>query len=327
MHPDKKNSKDRTLKDYLGLTARGFMMGSADVVPGVSGGTMAFILGIYEELLEAISALNSTFLRRLLRLRIREALADFPWHFLLAVGLGILTAILTLARLLSYSLENHPTLVWGFFFGLVLGSILAVRGRVKRWTPPVIAALIASAVALYLIVGLAPHETSNAPWFVFLSGMMASAGMLLPGISGAFILVLLGKYEYALNAVVNRDFVALAILAAGAAAGILSIARLLRWMFGRYHDLTVAALIGLMIGSLRKVWPWKEIVAGDTGHLDTALVANVLPDVLAPDVALTIGLGILGFGVVAAMDVVAGRQEQPAGKAGRAERDSLPSLS
>lgn len=293
----------RSWAGYLGVTARGFCMGAADVVPGVSGGTMAFILGIYDELLNAIHAVNFNLVRLVVTLRLREALAQFPWQFVLALGVGIGSAIVLLSRPLSHALETHPSLVWAFFFGLVLASIVVVRKRVTRWTPATVVLGVSAAVGAYILVGLTPTETPNDTWFLFLSGAIAICAMILPGISGAFILVLLGKYQYVLSAVTRADILTLVIFAAGCAAGILSFARVLRWLLRRYHDPTVAALAGFMLGSLRRVWPWKDAA-------DPQL--NVLPQAIHPEVVLAVGLMILGAVLVIGIEWLAARQAKQA---------------
>ncbi len=300
-------ARNRSLIDYFWVTVRGFCMGAADVVPGVSGGTMAFILGIYDELINAIHAVNIRFVRRLISLRWREAFADFPWRFLLALGMGIGLAIVLLSRPLSHALQTSPSLVWAFFFGLVLASVLVVRKRVRRWTPLTIALAGVSIVGAYILVGLTPTETPNDAWFIFISGAIAICAMILPGISGSFILVLLGKYQYILGAVTRLDVATLAIFVAGCATGIVTFARVLRWLLRRYHDPTVAVLAGFMLGSLRKVWPWKEVVDGQ---------ANVLPQALTPEVALALALMVAGAALVIAIDLIAARQGAvaPAGK-------------
>ncbi len=303
--------RSRTLRDYLGLAARGFAMGSADVVPGVSGGTMAFILGIYEELVASIRTVGRPeFLRPLFTLRWRQALRALNWPFLVAVASGILLAILSLARGLEWLLIHHPVLIWSFFFGLVLGSVLTVGQRVKQWRLPLWIALALGAVGAYILVGLVPVHTPNTWWFLFLSGALAICAMILPGISGAFILVLLGKYQTVLSAVNQRDILTLALVAAGAAVGIVSFAQLLGWLFKRYHDLTVALLTGLMLGSLRKVWPWKvtlEAIADDRGELLPVLQQNVLPPLLVDgavnlELLVAAGLAMTGFVVVVLLE-------------------------
>jgi putative membrane protein len=303
-------------RDYLGVAARGFLMGAADVVPGVSGGTMAFITGIYEELIQAIHSVDLTFIRRLLTLRIREAFADFPWRFLLALGIGIAGAIVSLASAIDWALDNHPSLIWAFFFGLVLASAFVVRTRVQKWGPPVWIALVLGAIIGYSIIGLVPVETPDAPWFLFLSGAIAINAMILPGISGAFILVLLGKYQYVLQAVINRDIVSILIVLAGAAVGLVSFVRVLRWLFRNYHDVTVATLIGLILGALRKVWPWKEFYEVN----GTIMENNILPAGLTGDVVFAILLMVVGFFVVLLIDYLAKRSASQRGESGLPEK-------
>jgi putative membrane protein len=288
------------LLDYFWVAARGFAMGAADVVPGVSGGTMAFILGIYEELIHAIHSVDLAFIRHLLSLRIRDAFAGVHWQFVLALGLGIATAILTLARLISHVLHVHPVLVWAFFFGLVLASVVVVRKRVSRWTPGILLITALAALVSYTLVGLVPVETPEQPWFLFLSGALAITAMILPGISGAFILVLLGKYHYVLNAVVTGDILTLLIVIAGAAVGLISFARVLRWLFQRYHDYTVAALTGLIMGALRKVWPWKRS--------EGIQELNILPPTYDAEFVGAVLLMLAGFALVLVLDYLAARQ-------------------
>lgn len=271
-------------------------MGAADLVPGVSGGTMAFILGIYHQLLDALHAINLEFLRLILTLRWKEAFQVFPWRFLLALLFGIGAAIVSLSRPIHWALEEHPSLVWAFFFGLVLGSVLVVRKRVRAWSLPLLLLTgIATGLTFYL-VGLIPLETPHTPVLVFLSGAIAICAMILPGISGAFILVLLGKYGYILKSLISFDLFVLLVFGAGCVIGLLSFARLLRWLIGRFHDPTVAALTGLMIGSLRKVWPWQVPIS-----LDSSITNLTLPQAITLyDLAafLLMGLGfILVYGI------------------------------
>jgi len=288
-------------------------MGAADVVPGVSGGTMAFILGIYEELLDAIRAVDIRFIRLLLTMRFRQAFIDFPWKFVLSLVVGIFAAILTLARSLSWALEHQPTFVWSFFFGLVLASIFVIRKRIVAWNLALLLITVLAAVGAYLLVGMVPVETPDAPWFLFLSGAIAINAMILPGISGAFILVLLGKYQFMLDAVVQGDFVVLFIVICGALVGLLIFARILRWLLRHYHDYTVAVLIGLIIGALRKVWPWKEYVESEPGTVDQLIYViekNVLPETFSNDVALALGLMVLGFILVIILDYLAAQKTE-----------------
>ena len=298
----------RSARDHVGLALKGFCMGAADVVPGVSGGTMAFILGIYEELIGAVRSFDARFLRLLLSMRLREAAGHARWRFVGALGAGILGAVFSLARLLSWLLHNHPVPVWAFFFGLIVASLFTVSRRIRRWRPRVPGGILLGAAGTYLLVGVVPMSTPEAPWFLFLSGAVAICAMILPGISGAFILVLLGKYLFVLEAVNNRDLATLGLVAAGAATGLIAFSRLLGWLFRRYHDATIAFLTGLMLGSLRKIWPWKETAAaaGEGAGSVTTVPANVLPGQWTPEVTLALVLASAGFLAVLALNRWAG---------------------
>jgi putative membrane protein len=286
-------------------------MGASDVVPGVSGGTMAFILGIYEELIDAIKSFDLPSLRLLATLNIRAFLELVSWRFLAALGIGILTAIFSLAKVLSWLLHNEPVLIWSFFFGLILASIVMVSRRVENWTLSRWMWFFGGILGAYFIVGLVPVSTPEEPWFLFLSGAIAICAMILPGISGSFILVLLGKYQFVLDAVNHRDFLTLCIVAAGACVGLASFSRLLGWLFRKYHDLTVAVLAGLMLGSLRKVWPWKETLDSLTdrhGRVIPLIQENILPSQWTGEVATALSLMVAGFLVVFFLDRIGSQQ-------------------
>jgi putative membrane protein len=306
------SSTRRGALSYAGISLKGLCMGAADVVPGVSGGTMAFILGIYEELLESIRSFDLAFLRRLFRLRFKEAFRETSWPFLSALFLGILVAVLSLARVLGWMLENRPVLIWSFFFGLILASVYTVGRRLEKWSAPRLAWALLGAAGTYLLVGMVPLSTPEAPWFLFLSGAVAICAMILPGISGSFILVLLGKYRFVLDAVNNRDLFTLAIVACGAVVGLASFVRLLNWLLKRYHDAIVALLTGLMVGSLRKVWPWKTTLASTTdgeGHVRVLAQANILPPHWGGEVTTALCLALLGFLLVLALNALAGKSD------------------
>lgn len=285
-------------------------MGAADVVPGVSGGTMAFILGIYEELINAIKSFDFKSLKLLVTLKGRAFFESISWKFLLAVGVGILTAIFTLASLLSWLLQNTPVLIWSFFLGLILASVVTVSRRVEAWRPLTWLSLLGGLIGIYFLVGLVPGTTPNDLWFLFLSGAIAICAMILPGISGSFILVLMGKYQYILEAVNQRDFLVLFVVAAGACVGIAAFSRLLGWLLSKYHDLMVAFLTGLMLGSLRKVWPWKETLESwvdSHGKTVPIVQANIVPAQWNGEVLSALCLMVAGFLVVFVLDRLAGR--------------------
>ncbi|MBU6349016.1 MAG: DUF368 domain-containing protein [Chloroflexi bacterium] len=292
-------------------------MGSADVVPGVSGGTIAFIVGIYEELLGSIRMVGRPVVwRALLQLRWREAFRLINLPFLAALVSGILVAIVALAPGIEWMLVNQPVLIWSFFFGLVVASIALVVPRVKQWAASRWVALLLGTVGAYWLVGLVPVQTPDDWWFLIFSGAVAICAMILPGISGSFILVLLGKYQFFINAINTRDLVSLALGGIGIVVGLVSFAQILTWLFRRYHDLTVAALIGLMIGSLRKVWPWKEVVetmVDRHGDVVPLVERNLLPSVslngsVNPEVLWAVGAALLGIVVLFGVEWIATRR-------------------
>jgi putative membrane protein len=311
------DTEKRSYIDYVILALKGFCMGASDVVPGVSGGTMAFILGIYEELINAIKSFDLRSVRLLATLKIRMLLNSISWQFLLAVGFGILTAVFTLARVLGWLLQNRPVLVWSFFLGLIIASVVSVSRRIEKWGPLTWVCLLGGTTVTYFFVGVVPVETPNTPWFIFLCGAVAICAMILPGISGSFMLVLLGKYQYVLGAVNNRDFAVLALVAAGACVGIILFSRLLGWLLGKYHDMMVAVLTGLMLGSLRKVWPWKETVESlvdINGKVIPLVQANMLPEKWTGEVTSALFLVLTGLIIVILLDRLGG------GSAGRIKK-------
>lgn len=300
------------IKKITRLFLTGFTMGSADIVPGVSGGTIAFILGIYEELIYSIKLMSGEVPRLVLQGKLGEAFKKIPFSFLIPLGLGVLTALVSLASIISYLLNRYPAFLWSFFFGLVVASILLVKKRVVTWNYHDLAALGITAVATYLLVGAVPVETPHTWWALFMSGAIAICAMILPGISGSFLLVILGKYEQVLNAVSNRDIMTLAIFALGALAGISLFSRILSWLFKRHHDITVAILIGFMVGSLRKIWPWKEVLMtriNSHGEVVPLVERNILP-MIDFSLVICLLLGVLGFIAIMVLDKLQVTKEQ-----------------
>ncbi len=296
--------RPRTPKQYARLFLTGIAMGAADVVPGVSGGTMAFIMGIYEELLNAIKSFNVTLAKLIMRFQIKAALDHVPWKFMLALGSGILVAIFTLAGVLSWLLEHQPVYIFSFFFGLILASIVAI-GTQMKWTSLTLVMLLVGTVAAYLIVGLVPVNMPNDPLTLFLSGAVAIMAMILPGISGSFILLILGQYTFILNAVKTFDLVSVLSVALGCAVGIIGFARVLSWLLKHYQQATIAVLVGFMVGSLRKIWPWKvtlETMVDRHGELVPIREANVLPTFGSAEFLIAVALCLLGFVVISFID-------------------------
>jgi putative membrane protein len=250
----------KTKSDYAGLVARGMLMGAADAVPGVSGGTIAFITGIYEELIYSLKQCGVGAVKMLFQEGLKSTWQYINGAFLLTLFSGIIISILTLSAVVLYLLDNHPILLWSFFFGLILAAVWSVIRHIEKWEKGVIATFIIGTVAAFFITTITPTTIETSPFIVFLSGMIAICAMILPGISGSFILLLLGMYAPMLTAVKELQFATLCIFASGCVAGLLSFSHVLSWMFKHYKTMTLALLGGFMLGSLNKVWPWKQTV-------------------------------------------------------------------
>lgn len=294
-----------TWKDTVRLFATGFTMGAADIVPGVSGGTVAFLLGIYEELIHSIKTVTGKVLRLGAQGKIKEAWDAIPFRFLVPLAAGLGTALVTLAPVIGYLLATQPRFVWSFFFGLVLASVYVVRKRVVTWDFHDVVAAGVAAVLAYVIVGAVPVETPNTPIMIFLSGVIAICAMILPGISGSFLLLILGKYEQILAAISDFDVVRIGIFGAGAVVGIAVFSRVLSYLFSKHHDLLIAILTGFMLGSLRKVWPWKEVIStriNSHGEVVPFLERNILPGAMDASLLLCLVLGVVGFACVLLLD-------------------------
>lgn len=267
-------------RNYPLLILRGCAMGAADVVPGVSGGTIAFITGIYEELIDSIKAVDLQAVKLLLKFKLADFWKKINGNFLISVIAGIGISVFSLAKLMTWLLENHPIYIWSFFFGLIIASSVLVAKEIKKWNIFTVISLIIGAIVAYWITVMTPSETPDSWWFIILSGAIAICAMILPGISGAFILLLMGKYTYILGAVSAFNIGVLVLFAIGAAAGIISFSHLLSWLLKHHHTATVSLLTGFMVGSLNKVWPWKETLQTytDSHGIEKALVeSNISP--------------------------------------------------
>ena len=301
----------RTVKDYMVIMLKGIAMGAADVVPGVSGGTIAFISGIYEELLGTISNINLKLLKTLKGEGLKAAWKQANGNFLAALLTGVFISIVSLAKVLSWLLTNHPILVWSFFFGLVLASVIYIAKQVTQWNILSVGLLIIGAIVAYYITTLNPLVSEHSSMsFMFLAGAIAICAMILPGISGSFILVLLGAYKPVLAAVNNRDLTTIAVVGVGAIVGLLSFSRVLKYLFANYKNYTLVVLTGFIIGSLNKIWPWKEVLTYRTNSHGEQVPLNELsisPFSFEgdPQLMYSVLLAIIGFGLILLLEKLA----------------------
>ena len=303
--------ENRNLLHYIFITLKGMAMGAADVVPGVSGGTIAFISGIYEELITSINNINISLLRTVRKEGVKVAWQQLNGNFLLALFSGIFISIVSLIGLVKWLLENQRILLWSFFFGLVTASIFFVGKEISKWNLSTILMLIAGAVTAYFLTTLPPNENVEGLPFLFLSGAIAVCAMILPGVSGAFILIILGSYETIVTAVHERDIKIVITVGLGAIFGLLSFARLLKWMFKNHKDLTLAVLTGFILGSLPKIWPWKKVL--ETKIIGEKIIPineqNISPFAFEGDNQLlfAIVLAIIGFSLIFILEKVASK--------------------
>lgn len=287
---------NRSRKDYMILALKGMGMGAADVVPGVSGGTVAFIVGIYEELIDSIKSINTKALALFFKGNFAEFWTTVNGSFLLSIVSGIGISVFSLAKIITFLLTTYPILIWSFFFGLVLSSTYFVSKEIKAWSlSRYIAFALGSLIAFYITVAT-PAETPTDLWFIFLCGAIAICAMILPGISGSFILVLLGKYFYIMEAVKSFNIPIILTFIAGASIGIISFSNILSYLLKRFHDITIAVLGGFMLGSLNKVWPWKEVI--ETYTDSHGVVKPLIENNIFPNAYIFPAFGLMVFGFI-----------------------------
>lgn len=286
------------------LLFKGFAMGLADIVPGVSGGTIAFVTGIYDELLSSISSVNKEFVKLLLKLKIKDAFEYINGKFLVTLGFGIASAILLTSRLMHYLLNTYPDHTWGLFFGLILASIFYISKSIEKpLKSKHVSQFLFGTIVGVALVSLIPVSSENSYLNIFLSGSVAICAMILPGISGSFILLILGKYAFitgALKAPFNdNNLIFILIFCVGCLVGILSFSKLLNFLMHKYHQAMITILTGFMFGSLKKIWPWKEVLESVVIRNKTHVLkeANILPD-MSSSTIFTILFMLIGFGLV-----------------------------
>lgn len=315
----------KKITDYIMVAVKGACMGAADVIPGVSGGTIAFITGIYDQLISSINSINGTAVKLFFSGKFKEFWKHINGNFLLSLFCGIIISVLSLAGLMQYLLEHHPIQTWAFFFGLIVASSIFILRGIEGWNLKSVIFLILGVILGIVVCTLSPTQTPDALWFIFLSGATAICAMILPGISGSFILLILGKYKYIMGTItgvttgtaVGEGLVILGVFAVGAVCGILAFSRFLHWLLARYHKQTLLVLAGFIVGSLVKVWPWSNMeaivisqfpeIADMAAATGQAIPVEVLADYL-PQVNMQIGSAVLfaliGFFLVTGIEIV-----------------------
>ena len=253
-----------TIKNYLTVGIKGACMGAADVIPGVSGGTIAFITGIYDQLVGSIASINAEAFRLLLQRRFKDFWRHINGGFLLSLIAGIGLSVITLAGLMQMLLTTYPIQTWAFFFGLIVASSIFILRGISGWHQREYLMVILGVLLGATVCTLSPTQTPDGLWFIFLSGAIAICAMILPGISGSFILLILGKYQYIMGCIsdlvsgtdVTRNLLILGVFAAGALVGIIGFSKLLHWLLARWNKEVLIVMAGFIIGSLVKIWPW-----------------------------------------------------------------------
>jgi putative membrane protein len=307
----------RSGQEYLLLYIKGMLMGAADLVPGVSGGTVAFVTGIYENLLEAVASINKRVVVSALRFQIKETVSQVHVRFMATLGFGMMCSIFGLAHVMHYLMTNHGVPTWGLFAGLIGASMIVVAREVEDLKhPSTLVWTAVGAVFAYFFVGMIPVTTPDGHWFIFLCGIIAISAMILPGLSGSFLLLIFGKYAFITGAVKDPfgegQFAILIVFACGAATGLLGFSKVLNYLLKHWRCQTMCVLTGILFGSMRKVWPWKEVLETREirGKVRVIRDQNIMPDFASSETMLTIALMVVGLVVVVALDKLAQQRKQ-----------------
>lgn len=314
--------------NYVFTALKGMAMGAADVVPGVSGGTIAFIAGIYEELLNTIDKLDFKILGVIRRKGFKAAINEYNLLFLGSLLFGIGLSIITLAKIITMLLANEPISIWSFFFGLVIASIIYIGGQVSKWNWKLILGMAVGIIVSYYITIAEPVASPDSYWFLFFSGFIAIIAMILPGISGSFILLLMGSYHSVIRTIneltsgifgfdldmISSAFLKLAAFGIGAILGIKAFSKVLTWMFEHHKNTTLAVLTGFMVGSLNKIWPWKETLStyvNSHGEETPILQKSILPGGFEgdPQVLHAVIFAVIGFLTIFLLEKLADRKK------------------
>ncbi len=299
------------LKDTIALFIKGVFMGAANIIPGVSGGTIALITGIYQDLLLAIRSFDMNTIRLLARLKIKQALATLHLRFLVVLTAGIALSILSIAHIMTYLFDNFKVQTWALFFGLILASILVMGLKIEKWFGSGGISFVVGTLFSYIFVGMIPVSTPETWWFILIAGMIVICTMILPGLSGSFLLLIIGKYELIIGALKQPfqldNFIIMLIFGIGCVVGIMAFSRVLSVMLEKWENITMAALTGIMCGSMRKIWPWKEVLEKQIIHGKEKIITeiNVLPQQYDSVFLVAIGLIVVGFVLVVILEVSA----------------------
>lgn len=307
------------MREYIGYILKGLGVGIANIIPGVSGGTIALITGIFVRLINAIKSFGLTAFKLLFAGKFRLFAEKTDLYFLIAVFSGVLAAIVLLARIFGYLFAHYPVYVWSYFFGLVLASIYFVGKRIDRWNVSVIIFLaLGTAIAVVLSL-FNPATQSENTMYLMLCGVVAVCSMILPGLSGSFVLILMGNYQLvAIDAINNRDMSILIPVALGAVVGLVAFSHLLSWVFKHFKDQTIALLTGFILGSLNVLWPWKEaafLTSGNgeyilkDGERIVARYSSVIPDTLTTEVWVAVLLVVVGIVSITVLEITALKEE------------------
>jgi putative membrane protein len=299
----------------VALYLKGFAMGTADVIPGVSGGTIAFVSGIYDSFLAALSSVNGKFFKNIFRFELKQAFSEIHFKFMLVLGFGMVSAILSTARVMHYLIVHQPVFTWSAFMGLIAASIIYVGKQIEDKKSPINWMMLGlGTVVAFSVVSLIPVSTPNHSWFIMLCGLIGVCAMILPGLSGSFLLLILGKYEFITGAV-KAPFVAgnlqiILTFLVGTFTGLFTFSKLLKWFLERYHAAAMALLTGFMIGAMKKVWPWKVTLESKVVRGKTLILreANVFPQSFDAEVMISFGLFIFGFVLVFILERAANKQ-------------------
>ena len=308
------------MKEYISYFLKGLGVGIANIIPGVSGGTIALITGIFVRLINAIKSFGIQAVKLLFQGRFKEFAKHTDLYFLIAVFAGVFVAIVSLAKIFGYLFDHYPVYIWSFFFGLVLASVYFVGKRVDRWTVSVIISLMIGTAIAVVVSFFNPATQNEGFFYLFLCGIVAVCSMILPGLSGSFVLILLGNYQLvAIDAINNRDLAILFPVLIGAVVGLIAFSHLLSWVFKHFKDQTIALLTGFILGSLNILWPWKKATylvdeAGEfilrKGEKVVAKYVSILPDAMDTEVWIAIFLVVVGITSIVALELTALKEEE-----------------